>query len=94
MIDDESELTQRKCFDIHTENNVECDMKDCRHWIDYPDDLNCSIVCANSRGPMTLHETAKRLNISFVRVKQNQDRALQKLSKLTKKHFENIFDQH
>ena len=85
---------RKKCFSVHEENEVECDMKGCRHWIDYPEDLNCSIICANSRGPMTLHETAKRLGISFVRVKQNQDKALRKLSKLTKSSFENIFNEH
>lgn len=92
MTDDENEPTRRKCFDIHSENKVECDQQGCRHWMDHPEDLNCSIICANSRGPLTLHETAKRLGISFVRVKQNQDRALQKLCKLTKRRFENIFD--
>ena len=85
---------RKKCFSVYEENEVECDMKDCRHWIDYPEDLNCSIICANSKGPLTLHETAKRLGISFVRVKQNQDKALRKLSKLTKSSFENIFNEH
>lgn len=88
----ESDLTKRKCFDVYTENDVECEQKDCRHWIDYSEDLNCSIICANTNGPLTLHETAKRLKISFVRVKQNQDRALQRLCKQTRRKFENIFD--
>ncbi len=85
---------RRTCFEVHEENGVECDVADCRHWMDHPDDLNCSIICANTRGPLTLHETAKRLGISFVRVKQNQDKALRKLSKLTKSSFENIFTEH
>ena len=82
---------KRKCFDVHDECDVPCDLKDCRHWMDYENDLNCSIVCANRNGPLTLHETSDRLGVSFVRIKQNQDRALQKLSKHLKKNLMDIF---
>ena len=83
--------TKRKCFDVHAECDVPCDLKECRQWMDYEKDLNCAIVCANRNGPLTLHETADRLGVSFVRIKQNQDRALQKLSKYLKKSFADIF---
>jgi len=43
--------------------------------------LNCSLMSVQKHGPMTLEETAKRLSLSIVRVKQLQDRALQKLQK-------------
>ena len=83
--------TKRKCFDIHAEHGVPCDIKECRQWMDYEEDLNCAVVCANKNGPLTLHETSARLGVSFVRIKQNQDRALQKLSKYLKKSFTEIF---
>jgi hypothetical protein len=80
-----------KCFDIYGKYDVACDQKECRQWIDYEDDLNCTIVCVNRHGPMTLQEVAPRLGVSFVRVKQNQDMALQKLSRTLKRdHVELI----
>ena len=60
----------------------ECDKKSCRMWIDYKKDLNCTLIAVhNSKGPMTLEQTSKRFNLSLVRVKQIQDKALQKLKK-------------
>ena len=78
---------KRKCFDVHGQYDVPCDRKECRQWIDYKDDLNCTIVCANRHGPLTLHEASARLGVSFVRVKQNQDVALRRLSKTLKRDF-------
>ena len=84
-------MKKRKCFDIHEECDVPCEEKDCRQWIEYEKDLNCTIVCANRNGPLTLHEAAERLGVSFVRVKQNQDAALRRLSKILKKDFLVLF---
>jgi len=50
-------------------------------WISYADDLNCTLIAVNKNGKMTLAEAAKRLNLSIVRVKQIQDKAIQKLKK-------------
>tara|TARA_B100001123_G_scaffold24231_1_gene26284 strand:+ start:1817 stop:1987 length:171 start_codon:yes stop_codon:yes gene_type:complete len=50
-------------------------------WIDYEEDLNCTLVCVNNNGPLTLREVAKREKLSFVRVKQIQDDAIQKMIK-------------
>ena len=46
----------------------------------YEKDLNCTLVAVDNHGSMTLRETGDRLGISFVRVKQIQDVALQKLA--------------
>ena len=63
-------------------NNKKCGERNCRMWIDYKDDLNCTLVAVkNSKGPMSLAEVAKRFNLSIVRIKQIQDKALQKLRK-------------
>jgi len=56
-----------------------CTYKDCRQWIDYEEDLNCTLVAVDKHGNMTLREIGKRLSLSFVRIKQIQDRALFKL---------------
>ena len=70
-----------KCFKQCESANESCKEKECRLWIDYEDDLNCTMV-AVSRNPdskMTLREVANRLGISFVRVKQIEEKALNKL---------------
>lgn len=70
-----------KCVKECKKNESSCVNKECRHWIDYPLDLNCSVVSADLNGPMTLEEVSKRLNLSLVRVKQIEEAALIKLKK-------------
>ena len=70
-----------KCFDTHSKCKVPCDLKDCRQWIDYEEDLNCTIIAVRKHGPLTLREIADRLGVSFVRIKQIQDKTMQKLKK-------------
>ena len=62
-----------------------CKQKECRLWIDYKKDLNCTLVTVNKHGDMTLSEVSKRLGVSIVRVKQIQDNAVRKLKK--KRHL-------
>jgi|TARA_R100001086_G_scaffold101454_1_gene50878 DNA-directed RNA polymerase sigma subunit (sigma70/sigma32) len=48
----------------------------------YEADSNCSIVCANKNPHgLTLRDVADRLQISFPRVKQIQDKAMEKAAK-------------
>ncbi len=60
-----------------------CDKKECRQWIDYDDDLNCTILAVrnNKNEAMTLRQIGERLGVSFVRVKQIEDELLKKLAK-------------
>ncbi len=71
------------CFDVHKKCNVECDKKECRLWIDYEEDLNCTLLAIdkNNHGCMTLREIADRLGVSFVRIKQIEGKILEKLKK-------------
>ena len=71
----------KKCFEICKSKEVLCDKKECRLWINFEEDLNCTVIAVDKNGEMTLRETAERLGISFVRVKQIQDLALKKLIK-------------
>jgi len=71
----------KKCLEKCVKKNEKCTEKDCRVWVDYEEDLNCSLLSIERYGNLTLDETARRLNLSIVRVKQIQDRALQKLQK-------------
>tara|TARA_R110000796_G_scaffold28176_1_gene77261 strand:- start:2084 stop:2350 length:267 start_codon:yes stop_codon:yes gene_type:complete len=70
-----------KCFKECETTNKSCKEKQCRLWIDHKEDLNCTIVAVNSNpaGSFTLREVAERLDISFVRVKQIEEKALNKL---------------
>tara|TARA_R110000824_G_scaffold290358_1_gene478874 strand:- start:119 stop:355 length:237 start_codon:yes stop_codon:yes gene_type:complete len=58
-----------------------CQNKDCRMWIEHKDDNNCVMISIEKNGEMTLHQIADRLGISYVRVKQIQDKAISKLGK-------------
>ena len=78
----------KECCDCCIANNVGCPIEKCRYWIDYEDDLNCSLIAVSKNGSMTLREIAERLGISFVRVKQIQDKSLKKfMSKLNNEVF-------
>jgi len=60
-------------------SNESCKEESCRYWIDYKDDLNCTLICAEKNGPLTLREISKRLGVSFVRVKQIEEKAMKKI---------------
>ena len=70
-----------KCYKQCQSTNKSCDQQSCRLWIDHTSDLNCTMVAINNHpeGNMTLREVADRLHISFVRVKQIEEKALNKL---------------
>ena len=72
----------KKCSEDCIRFNYSCANDKCRHWIDYEDEKNCSLISVHINGPMTLMQIAERLNISFVRVAQIEKKALKKLSKV------------
>ena len=77
----------RKCAFECLKKNKSCKEQACRMWIDYEKDLNCTLIAVEKDTGMSLNEVAKRLHISLVRVKQIQDKAIQKLQKRNKKQF-------
>ena len=70
-----------KCYKQCESANESCKEKGCRLWIDYENDLNCTMVAVNNHpeGNMTLREVADRIGVSFVRIKQIEEKALNKL---------------
>jgi|TARA_R100000315_G_C5191752_1_gene111902 hypothetical protein len=70
-----------KCLSECKLNNSACEEKNCRMWIDYKKEFNCCLETVEKNGALTLREIADRLGVSFVRVKQIQDKALEKLNK-------------
>lgn len=73
-----------KCLNACKNLNVSCPNTDCRNWINYEEEYNCvleTISLAEQDGrQLTLRDAAKRLGCSFVRVKQIEDEALNKLN--------------
>jgi len=65
---------------------------ECRHWINYEEDLNCCLIAITKRdsAPMSLREVGDRLNLTFVRIKQIQDKAIQKLTQEATRGTANI----
>ncbi len=72
----------RKCASDCVSKNKKCNKKTCRYWQPFAEDLNCTFVTVDRHGSLTLKEVAARENLSLVRVKQIQDRALLKIKKL------------
>ena len=62
-------------------NEGECSKEQCKHWISYGEDLNCSLVSIEKNGRMTLQQIADRLGVSVVRVLQIERKAKSKLKK-------------
>ena len=56
-----------------------CAENSCKYWLDYPKELNCTFVTVEKNGTLTLREIAERMGISFVRVKQIEDRAIKRI---------------
>lgn len=69
------------CTDQCRKDKKPCSKEACRHWMNYTDDLNCSLIAAEDHGPMTLEDISKRLDLTLVRVKQIQDEAMIKMKK-------------
>ncbi len=58
-----------------------CSDKECKHWIDYRAEYNCTLVSVYENGKMTLRQVADRIGVSFARIKQIETKALKKLKK-------------
>ena len=56
-----------------------CPQVQCKHFIHYEDEYNCSLISIHKNGRMTLREVGDRLRISFARVKQIESAALKKI---------------
>jgi hypothetical protein len=73
----------KACHQLCIKEDVSCPNNDCKMWVDFEEDLNCTLVAVKKHGAMTLREIARREKISFVRVKQIQDKAMEKIRKFS-----------
>jgi hypothetical protein len=69
------------CAEVCNKDNKPCEQKECRMWINYEKDLNCTQIASKKNGRMTLKQVGARLGISYVRVTQIEKQALNKLEK-------------
>lgn len=70
-----------KCAHKCLEHDVSCPNSDCKHWINFSKENNCSLISINQNGSMTLRQIADRLQLSFARIKQIESKALSKIKK-------------
>ena len=73
-----------KCSKKCLKSGDNCNKTDCRMWINFEEDLNCSLISIYKNGSLTLEQCAARLDVSFVRISQIEKQALNKLSKRIK----------
>lgn len=77
---------KQDCLD----NGLSCEKKECKHWIGYEQDLNCSLISIDVHGSMTLDEISKRMGLSLVRIKQIEEAALNKVKKRNRDLFKEL----
>lgn len=70
-----------ECIKKCRQDKQPCSNDSCRHWMEYSEDLNCSVIAAEDNGPMTLEDISKRMGVTLVQIKNIQDRALSKVKK-------------
>ena len=76
----------KECWESCIFRSVKCPEKECKHWIDYKKEQNCTLISIYINGPMTLRQVAERMGISYARVKQIESSALNKIRKHIKKN--------
>ena len=76
----------RECSTKCMDTAIPCEQKECKHWIDYKKEQNCTLISIYINGPMTLRQVAERMGISYARVKQIESSALTKIRKHIKKN--------
>lgn len=77
----------KTCTEACEKLSEPCPINNCRNWMNYEDDLNCAIIAADKHGELTLREISKRIGLSFVRVKQIEDSAREKIKASLKNDY-------
>ncbi len=71
----------KQCMEKCLLSKTNCNNRECRLFIEYPEDFNCTLIAIKKHGPMSLEEIGKRHRVSTVRIKQIVDATLLKLKK-------------
>jgi len=68
------------CYDECKKNKKCCKVKECRLWIDYSEDLNCTEISVQKNDKLVFREIGNRLKLTPSRIKQIETAALKKLN--------------
>jgi hypothetical protein len=68
------------CYDACTLTGKSCKKKDCKLWIDYEKDYNCTEISVQKNDKLVFREIGERLKLTPSRVKQIENEALSKLN--------------
>jgi DNA-directed RNA polymerase sigma subunit (sigma70/sigma32) len=79
-----------QCSRICLKKKKRCSKVGCKHFIDYKEEYNCSLISIHKNGRMTLREVGDRLRISFARVKQIESAALKKIKNTDLFYFKDL----
>ena len=74
----------KKCSQKCKELDTECPNTDCRYWVEHQASLNCCFIAIEQNGEMDLRTVGDIMGVSFVRIKQIQDKAVSKVNKVLK----------
>ena len=74
----------KKCSQKCKELDTECPNTDCRYWVEHQASLNCCFIAIEQNGEMDLRTIGDIMGVSFVRIKQIQDKAIGKVNKVLK----------
>lgn len=71
----------KKCASLCLKRGVSCPNTDCRLWIDFEEDNNCTLIVVKKHGALTYREIAERVGRTPPRIKQIVDEVLLKMRK-------------
>ena len=74
----------KKCSEKCVELKTECPNVECRYWVEHQNSLNCTFIAIEKNGEMDLRTVGDIMGVSFVRIKQIQDKAVHKANKILK----------
>ena len=70
---------KQKCFERCSLEKKDCNVKNCRYWIESKEFNNCCIVGANSSEKITLQNIGEIFNVTRMRICQIEKIAVKKL---------------
>ena len=66
-----------------------CQSTECKYFIEFEEEYNCTLISIYENGPMTLRQIGDRIGVSFARVKQIETKALKKIKDTSLNSFLN-----
>lgn len=74
-------VSNTTCFSEQNKLNIDCQRKNCQHWIEYPTGHNCVMITAQD-GPHTLQTIAQIYNLTRMRICQIEKNTFEKINRL------------